>query len=71
MTDDDKNLDKNLTRIMIGGAALTSALIIAGAYDVGYQAGVRQVKAPTIVHGDYTVNNSFNLSSDDAGSVTK
>ena len=71
MTDDDKNLDKNLTRIMIGGAMLTSALIIAGAYDVGYQAGVRQVKAPTIVHGDYTVNNSINLNSSDAGSVSK
>ena len=71
MNDDDKNLDKTLNRLMIGGAALTSALIIAGAYDVGYQAGVRQVKAPTIVHGDYTVNNSINLGSDDAGSVAK
>lgn len=71
MTDDDKNLDKNLTRIMIVGAMLTSALIIAGAYDVGYQAGVKRVPQPTIVHGDMTINNSFNLNSDDAGSVTK
>lgn len=71
MLDDDKNLDKNLTRIMIGGAVLGSALIIAGAYDVGYQAGVRQVKAPTTIHGNVTINNSINLDSDGAGSVSK
>lgn len=69
--DDDKNLDKNLTRIMIGGAILANTLIIAGAYDAGYQSGVRQNKAPITVHGDYTVNNSINLGSDDAGSIAK
>lgn len=44
----DKDLDKTLNRLMIGGAALTSALIIAGAYDAGYQAGARENKAPII-----------------------
>lgn len=70
MLDNDKTLDKTLNRLMIGGAALTSALIVAGAYDAGYQSGAKQVK-PTIVHGNYTVNNSINLNSSDAGSVTK
>lgn len=71
MLDDDKNFDKNLTRIMIGGAVLSSALIIAGAYDVGYQAGVRQTKTPTIIHGNVNINNSINLDSDGAGSVSE
>ena len=62
MTDDDKNLDKTLNRLMIGGAALTSALIIAGAYDVGYQAGARETEtqAPITVHGNVTINNNSN-----------
>ena len=71
MTEDDKNLDKTLNRLMIGGAVLTSALIIAGAYDAGYQSGAKETKTPTIVHGNYTVNNSINLGSSDAGSVAK
>ena len=60
---DDKNLDKTLNRLMIGGAALTSALIIAGAYDVGYQAGARKIQAPITVHGNVTINNNSNNSS--------
>jgi hypothetical protein len=44
MNDDDKVFEKTMTRIMIGGGILASTLIIAGAYDVGYQAGVRQTK---------------------------
>ncbi|MEG5066772.1 hypothetical protein QUB33_24455 [Microcoleus sp. B3-A4] len=61
--DDDKNLDKTLNRLMIGGAALTSALIIAGAYDAGYQSGRKESTAPITVHGDLTINNNSNNSS--------
>lgn len=71
LSDDDKNLDKTLERLMVGGAALVGICILAGTYDAGYQAGVNETKTPTIVHGDYTVNNSINLNSNDAGSVTK
>ncbi|MBE9163991.1 hypothetical protein [Tychonema sp. LEGE 06208] len=60
MLDDDKNLDKTLNRLMIGGAALTSALIIAGAYDAGYQSGRKETQAPITVHGDLTINNNSN-----------
>lgn len=64
LNDDDKNLDKTLNRLMIGGAALTSALFIAGAYDVGYQAGARETetKGSVTVHGDLTINNHSNNS---------
>jgi hypothetical protein len=71
MNDDDKNLDKTLNRLMIGGAALVGLSLLAGTYDAGYQAGAKDIKLPTIVHGNYTINNSINLNSDDAGSVSK
>lgn len=71
MNDDDKVFEKTMNRIMIGGGILASSLIIAGAYDAGYQSGAKENKAPTVVHGNYTVNNSINLNSSDAGSVTK
>ena len=61
--DDDKTFDKNLTRIMVGGAILANTLIIAGAYDVGYQSGAKQIKAPITVHGNVTINNNSNNSS--------
>lgn len=63
LDDDDKNLDKTLNRLMIGGAVLTSALIVAGAYDVGYQAGARKIQAPITVYGNVTINNNSNNSS--------
>jgi len=68
---DDKDFDKSLNRLMIGGAALVGLTILAGTYDAGYQSGAKENKAPTVVHGNYTVNNSINLNSSDAGSVTK
>jgi hypothetical protein len=63
MNDDDKTFDKNLTRIMVGGAILANTLIIAGAYDLGYQSGAKQTKAPITVHGNVTINNNSNNSS--------
>jgi hypothetical protein len=69
MNDDDKNLDKTLNRLIMGGAALVGLCVLAGTYDAGFQAG--KDSKPTIVHGDYTINNSINLNSDDAGSLTK
>jgi len=60
MNDDDKVFEKTMTRIMIGGGILASTLIIAGAYDVGYQAGVRQTKPQVTVHGNVTINNNSN-----------
>jgi hypothetical protein len=71
MLDDDKNFDKNLTKIMVGGALLTNAFVFAVGFDVGYQSGAKRGKEPTIVHGNLTINNSINLNSDDAGSVSK
>jgi hypothetical protein len=63
--------DKNLTKIMVGGALLTHALVFAVGFDVGYQSEAKRSKEPTIVHGNLTINNSINLNSDDAGSVSK
>lgn len=71
MLDDDKNFDKNLTKIMVGGALLTNALVFAVGFDTGYQSGAKRVPEPTIIHGNVTINNSINLNSDDAGSVSK
>lgn len=63
LNNDDKDFDKTLKQIIIGGAVLANSLIIAGAYDVGYQAGVKQNKAPITVHGNVTINNNSNNSS--------
>lgn len=71
MLDDDKDFDKNLTKIMVGGALLTNALVFAVGFDTGYQSGAKRVPEPTIIHGNVTSNNSINLNSDDAGSVSK
>jgi len=71
MNDDDKVFEKAMSRIMIGGGILASTLILAGTYDAGYQAGAKENIKPTIVHGDYTINNSINLNSSDAGSIAK
>lgn len=71
MLDDDKDFDKNLTKIMVGGALLTNALVFAVGFDTGYQSGAKRVPKPTIIHGNVTINNSINLNSDDAGSVSK
>jgi hypothetical protein len=71
MLDDDKDFDKNLTKIMVGGALLTNALVFAVGFDTGYQSGAKRVSEPTIIHGNVTINNSINLNSDDAGSVSK
>lgn len=62
MTDDDKDLDKTLNRLIIGGAALVGLSILAGTYDAGYQAGAKETK-PTIIHGNVTINNHSNNSS--------
>lgn len=70
MLDDDKNLDKNLTKIMVGGALLTNALVFAVAYDVGYQSASKQAQ-PTIIFGNQTINNSKNFNSSDGGSISK
>lgn len=58
--DDDKNLDKNLKKIMIGGAIIANTLIIVGAYDAGYQSASRQAKSTITVHGNLTINNNSN-----------
>ena len=71
LDDDDKNFDKNLTKIMVGGAIVIGTLIFAVGYDTGYQSGAKRVPEPTIVHGNLTINNSINLNSEDAGSVSK
>ncbi|MEG4304865.1 hypothetical protein [Microcoleus sp. D3_18a_C4] len=71
MLDDDKDFDKNLTKIMVSGALLTNALVFAVGFDTGYQSGAKRVPEPTIIHGNVTINNSINLNSDDAGSVSK
>jgi len=59
---DDENFDKNLAKILIGGALLTNALCFAVGYDTGYQAGAKRVPAPTVVHGNLTINNSVSRS---------
>ena len=56
MTDDD---DKNLTRLMIGGAVLVNVLVFAVGYDAGHEAASKQTQ-PTIVHGNLTINNNSN-----------
>jgi hypothetical protein len=56
---------------MVGGAIVTGTLILAVGYDTGYQSGAKRVPEPTIVHGNLTINNSINLNSDGAGSVSK
>jgi hypothetical protein len=71
LNDDDDQIDKNLTKIMVGGALVAGTLIFAVGYDTGYQSGAKRVPEPTIIHGNVTINNSINLNSDDAGSVTK
>jgi len=58
--------DKNLAKILIGGALLTNTLVFAVGYDTGYQSGAKRIPAPIVVHGDLTINNSINLNSDDA-----
>ncbi|MEG4087539.1 hypothetical protein [Microcoleus sp. POL10_C6] len=68
---DDDNFDKNLTKIMVGSALVAGTLVFAVGYDTGYQSGAKRVPEPTIIHGNVTINNSINLNSDDAGSVTK
>ena len=62
LNDDDKELDKTLNRLMIGGAVLAGLSILAGTYDAGYQAGAKETK-PTIIHGNVTINNHSNNSS--------
>lgn len=71
MLNDDDNFDKNLTKIMVGGVLIGGALVFAVGYDTGYQSGAKRVPEPTIIHGNVTINNSINLNSDDAGSVSK
>ena len=71
MLDDDKDFDKNVTKIMVGGALVAGTLIFAVGYDTGYQSGAKRVPEQTIIHGNVTINNSINLNSDDAGSVSK
>ena len=56
---------------MVGSALLTNALVFAVGFDTGYQSGAKRVPEPTIIHGNVTINNSINLNSDDAGSVSK
>ena len=59
LIDDD---DKNLTRVMIGGAVLVNVLVFAVGYDAGYQSANKQAQ-PTIIHGNLTINNNSNNSS--------
>ena len=60
MNDDDKDLDKSATKIMIGGALVAGTLIFAVGYDSGYQSGAKRVPEPTIIHGNLTINNNSN-----------
>jgi hypothetical protein len=71
MLNDDDNFDKNLTKIMVGGVLIGGALVFAVGYDTGYQSGAKRVPEPTIIHGNVTINNSINLDSDGAGSVSE
>jgi hypothetical protein len=59
MTEDD---DKNLTRVMIGEAVLVNVLVFAVGYDAGHQSANKQAQ-PTIIHGNLTINNNSNNSS--------
>ena len=56
LIDDD---DKNLTRVMIGGAVLMNILVFAVGYDAGHQSAKKQIQ-PTIIHGNLTINNNSN-----------
>jgi hypothetical protein len=56
LIDDD---DKNLTRVMIGGAILVNILVFAVGYDAGHQSAKKQIQ-PTIIHGNLTINNNSN-----------
>jgi hypothetical protein len=56
LIDDD---DKNLTRVMIGGAVLVNILVFAVGYDAGHQSAKKQIQ-PTIIHGNLTINNNSN-----------
>jgi hypothetical protein len=60
MNDDDKDFDKNVTKIMVGGALVAGTLIFAVGYDTGYQSGAKRVPEPTIIHGNVTINNNSN-----------
>ncbi|MEG4918550.1 hypothetical protein [Microcoleus sp. B7-D4] len=71
MLNDDDNFDKNLTKIMVGGVLIGGTLVFAIGYDTGYQSGAKRVPEPTIIHGNVTINNSINLDSDGAGSVSE
>ena len=51
--------DKNLTRVMIGGAVLVNILVFAVGYDAGHQSAKKQIQA-TIIHGNLTINNNSN-----------
>ena len=51
--------DKNLTRVMIGGAVLVNILVFAVGYDAGHQSAKKQIQ-PTIIHGNLTINNNSN-----------
>jgi hypothetical protein len=57
---DDDQIDKNLTKIMVGGALVAGTLIFAVGYDTGYQSGAKRVPEPTIIHGNVTINNNSN-----------
>ena len=56
LIDDD---DKNLTRVMIGGAVLVNILVFAVGYDAGHQSAKKQIQ-PTIIHGNLTINHNSN-----------
>jgi len=56
LIDDD---DKNLTRVMIGGAVLVNILVFAVGYDAAHQSAKKQIQ-PTIIHGNLTINNNSN-----------
>ncbi|MEG4171558.1 MULTISPECIES: hypothetical protein [unclassified Microcoleus] len=73
MNDDDKDFDKNVTKIMVGGALVAGTLIFAVGYDTGYQSGAKRVPEPTIIHGNLTIinNNSNNHSSSQPTALDK
>ena len=62
--------DKNLTKVMMGGAILVKVLVFAVGYDAGHEAASKQAQ-PTIIFGNQTINNSNNFNSSDAGSISK
>jgi hypothetical protein len=62
LNDDDKDFDKNLTKIIVGGAVMSGALVFAVGFDIGYQTGAKRTPEPTIIHGDVIINNHSNNS---------